>query len=75
MRFEYCVYIVRRTTLGADFINFGEVSREDAGTYQVTAEDNAGMDAASLTLEIYCENYLLQYCLVEWCTYETYIVV
>ena len=68
------MYIVCRTTLGADFINFGDVSREDAGTYEVIAEDNAGMDAASLTLEVYCE-YPLQYYLVEWCTYETYIVV
>ena len=52
------MYNLCRTTLGADYINFGEVSREDAGNYQVIAEDSVGVDDALLTLEVYCENYL-----------------
>ena len=57
------MYNLCRTTVGADYINFGEVSREDAGTYLVTAEDSVGVGYALLTLDVYCENYL-QYCLV-----------
>lgn len=57
-----------RTTLGADFINFGRVRREDSGNYQVSAEDSVGTGNALLTLEVYCENYLLFGCVV----YDTY---